>query len=219
MIRAVVLAAVVALVAVTAAQARDPAQRHTAADTKRAKALALRRSDLATGWRPEKAAKPTPPCTAGPDESKLIQTARIDPSFTWKDGITSVGSEVDIFRSAREARLDWKYSTLSLMSTCLLQSAHADLAKSVHITLKSAKRLPGPKGVERGLHYRFVFTLHSKQTVDLVADVIAIGRGRISTVLHTLTVRAPLPPLVLNSLVGVLSHRLGTSSSGSGPTA
>jgi hypothetical protein len=218
MIRAVLLVCTVALAAAAAAQARDPAQHHTAADMKRAKALALRRSDLAAGWTTEKPSKPTPPCTAGPDESKLVQTARVDPSFTWKDGITSVGSEIDIFRSAREARLDWKYSTIGLMSTCLLQSAHATLAKSVHMTLKSAKRLPPPKGVERGLHYRFVFTLHSKQTVELVADVVAIGRGRISSVLHTLTVRAPLPPVVVNSLVGVLAHRLGTTSP-SGPTA
>lgn len=218
MIRAVLLVSVVALLAAAAAQARDPAQRHTAADTKRANALALRRSDLAAGWKLEKASKPAPPCNAGPDESKLVQTARVDPSFTWKDGITSVGSEIDIFRSAREARLDWKYSTLKLMSTCLLQSAHAGLDKSVRITLRSAKRLPAPKGVERGLHYRFVFTLRSKQTVDLVADIVAIGRGRVSSVLHTLTVRTPLPPVVLNSLVGVLSRRLGTTGS-SGPTA
>jgi hypothetical protein len=192
-----------------AAHSKDPTQRHTAADTKRANALALRRSDLAAGWTADKPTKPSPPCTAGPDESKLIQTARVDPSFTWKDGVTNIGSEVDIFRSAREARFDWRISTLSLMTTCLLQSARAGVGKQVHVSLVSAKRLPPPTVAERGLHYRFVLDLRSTRTLQLVAEVVAIGRGRATVVLHTLTVRSPLPAAVLNTLVGVLGGRLG----------
>src|SRR5258707_1778129 len=120
MIRAAAVAALLTFALAAGAGAarapsRDPQQRHTAADMKRAAALALRRTDLAAGWKADKPQKPSPPCTAGPDESKLVQTARIDPSFTWKDGVTNVGSEVDIFRSAPEARQDWRLSTLGLL--------------------------------------------------------------------------------------------------------
>jgi hypothetical protein len=209
---ATLTALALAAAANAAAHSKDPVQRHTAADMRRARALALRPSDLAAGWTTDKPSKPAPPCTVGPDESSIVQTARVDPSFTWKDGVTNVGSEVDIFRSAGEARHDWRVSTLGLMTTCLLQSARAGIGKSVRVSLVSAKRLPISSSAERTLHYRFVFALHSARTVQLVADVVALGRGRVTLVLHTLTVRTPLPATVVNTLVGVLAGRLNAGS-------
>jgi hypothetical protein len=187
---------------------RAPRQQHTAADTKRAKAIILRLGDLAAGWKLDPPAKPNPPCTAGPDESDLVQTAKVDPSFTWKDGVTNVGSEVDVFRTVAEARTDWRASTRALLATCLLQSARAGLGKTVRVSIVSAKTLPAPKGVARSLHYRFVFAVRATQTANLVIDVVAIGRGRVNAVLHSLTVRTPLPASVLGALTGVLASRL-----------
>jgi hypothetical protein len=181
---------------------------------KQAGKLTLRRSDLAAGWKVDPPAKPSPFCTAGPDESNLVQTAKVDPSFTWKDGVTNVGSEVDMFRTAAEARKDWRLSTLALVETCLLQSARAGVGKSIRVSIVSAKALAAPKSAERALHYRFVFELRSKQTAQLVADVVALGRGRTTVVLHTLTVRTPLPAGVVNALVGVLAGRLSTAKGG-----
>ena len=42
-----------------------------------------------------------------PDESALVQTAKIDPSFIWRDNLTRLGSEVDVFQTAAMARKDW----------------------------------------------------------------------------------------------------------------
>ncbi|MGZ8717282.1 MAG: hypothetical protein ACXWYO_09255 [Gaiellaceae bacterium] len=42
----------------------------------------------------------------------------------------------------------------------------------------------------------------------LVIDVVGLGRGRVTVVLHTLTVRTPLPASVVNALTGVLASRL-----------
>jgi len=213
--RAAVLLAAFALAlagaATAGAHSRDPTQRHTAADTQKAKSLALRRSDLNKGWTTDKPVKPAPPCTAGPDESKLVQTARVDPSFTWKDGVTNIGSEVDIFRSAREARTDWNLSTVKLMGTCLLQSARAGAKGKLRFSLVSEKRLPPPTSAPRGLHFRFVLDVTAKQKVRLVADVLALNRGRVTVVLHTLTVQSPLPAVVVDSLLGVLADRLNAS--------
>jgi hypothetical protein len=212
-----VLAAALAVPAVALAAPVDPKaplQRFVPADMKQAGKLTLRRSDLAAGWKVDPPAKPSPFCTAGPDESNLVQTAKVDPSFTWKDGVTNVGSEVDMFRTAAEARKDWRLSTLALVETCLLQSARAGVGKSIRVSIVSAKALAAPKSAERALHYRFVFELRSKQTAQLVADVVALGRGRTTVVLHTLTVRTPLPAGVVNALVGVLAGRLGTAKGG-----
>jgi hypothetical protein len=211
------LVAVLAVPAVALAATVDPKaprQLHVAADMKKAAKLTLRRTDLATGWKLDPPAKPSPYCTAGPDESNLVQTAKVDPSFTWKDNVTNVGSEVDMFRTAAEARKDWRLSTLALMKTCLLQSARAGVGKKITVRIVSSRELAAPKSVERSLHFRFVFELRSTQTARLVADVVALGRGRTTVVLHTLTVRTPLPSSVVSALVKVLAGRLNAGKSG-----
>jgi hypothetical protein len=187
-----------------------PRQRHTVADTRLAQALALRRGDLAAGWKAVPEQKDAPPCTASPDESDLVQTARVDPSFTWQDGLTTLGSEVNVFRSAGEARKDWGLSSLALMKACLLQSARSGLGKGARVSLVRASELAPPSvGVERAIHYRLEFAVRSKQqTLSLVTDVVALGRGRITVALHALTVAKPLPPAVLGALVETLSSRL-----------
>jgi hypothetical protein len=206
---AVVLALAVPFVALAAGDPKAPRQQHTAADTKLAKGLVLRRTDFAAGWKQDPPAKPSPPCTAGPDESSFVQTAKVAPSFTYKDGVTNVGSEADMFRSAAEARKDWNASTASLLGACLVQSASAGFGKKVHVRLVSTKTLPAPKGAERTLHYRYVLSVRSAKTTNLVVDVVALGRGRIGVVLYALTIRAPLPAAAVSALTGVLAKRLG----------
>jgi hypothetical protein len=215
---AVALALGVPSAALAAGDPKAPRQQHTAADTKLATGLVLRRSDFAAGWKLDPPAKPNPPCTAGPDESTFVQTAKVAPSFTYKDGVTNVGSEADVFRSAAEAQKDWNASTASLLGTCLLQSASAGFGKKVHVRLASTQTLPAPapKGVERTLHYRYVLSVRSTKTTKLVVDVVALGRGRIAVVLYALTIRSPLPAAAVNALTGVLAKRL---NAGHGITA
>ena len=106
---------------------KDPQQRHTAADTTLAKSLGLHLKDLPAGWKPAKPTPNPPPCTTEPDESKLVETARIDPTFIWTDGVTTLGTEVDIFKTAAMAETDWGLSTLALFRSCLLESARDQL--------------------------------------------------------------------------------------------
>jgi hypothetical protein len=195
---------------------RAPRQQHTAAATKRAKAIVLRRSDLAAGWKLDPPAKPNPPCTAGPDESKLVQTAKADPSFTWKDGVTNIGSEVDIFSTPAAARLDWRASTRALLQACLLQSARAGAGKKANVRIVSTATLAAPKGAERSLHYRFVLGFQTAGSANLVIDVVALGKGAVTVVLHTLTVQSALSASTLAALTGVLATRL---NAGGGVTA
>src|SRR5690242_12185991 len=99
----VVLASAATLLIAAGAAARDPKeprQQHTRADTARARTIGLVLSDFAAGWTKEPPTKTSPPCSAEPDESNLVQTARIDPTFLWRDKITQIGSEVDTFRTA-----------------------------------------------------------------------------------------------------------------------
>lgn len=210
----VLFALVVPMAAGAAVDPRAPRQQHTAADTKLAKSIVLRRTDFAAGWALDPPAKTNPPCTAGPDESNFVQTAKVNPSYTYKDHITNVGSEVDVFRKAADARSDWRASTPSLLGTCLVQSASAGFGKKVHVRLASTKRLPAPKGVDRGLHYRYVLVVRSTKTTNFVIDVVALGRGRVTAVLYTLSVQAPLPAPAVTALTGLLAARLNSTHGG-----
>ncbi len=57
----------------------------------------------------------------------------------------------------------------------------------------SAVALPGPKLGERSLHYRIVISAKGKNAVPIVAELIGVGVGRISVVLHAFSIGAPLP--------------------------
>lgn len=206
-----VVVAVVLPLAGAAAAAGDPKQpqqRHTAADTRLARDVALRRGDLAAGWTAAKPASAGPPCTAEPDESRLVQTAKVDPTFAYRDGVTSIGSEVDVFRTAAQARTDWRLSTLHLLAACLLQQASTGLQKGVRVSLASAQRLALPQLAERAVHFRFAFVVRSQRSVKLVTDVVALGRGRVTVVLHALSVARPLPDADLRALAEVIAARL-----------
>lgn len=214
----VIVLALAALVAVGSAAARDPKgpqQRHTAADTKQAKSIGLVLKDFAAGWKAAPRDKPGPPCSIEPDESKLVQTAAIDPTFVWKDGITSVGSEVDIFRTAAEAKRDWQLSTLKVIGGCLLESAQKTLGKKVKVTLRSAQELAAPKVGERSIHYRLLFQLRqNKVSRTFVTELIGFNTGRISVVLHAFSPLQPLPSNGLNALTALLAKRVADAAGG-----
>ncbi len=215
---ALLLAALVLASGASATDPKQPQQRHTAADTKLAQSIALKRSDLPPGWTAAPKQKPPPPCSSEPNEAELVQTTRIDPTFLWTDGLTSVGSEVDIFRTAAQARLDWRLSTLALMRSCLLEGARRNLApQHVTVSVVSVKALPAPKLGERSLHYRLVLGLRQKGstvTVPVVTELVGVGVGRTSVVLHALARGDAIPASGLNSLIALLSKRLVGASGG-----
>jgi opacity protein-like surface antigen len=204
-----------ALLAATAAAAVDPKapqQRHTVADTRLADSLALRRADLGSGWKVDTRNPGNTACAAEPNESKLVQTAKVDPSFVWQDGVTTLGSEVDVYKTAAMAREDWGLSTLRLERACLIEAATSDLGGHGRVTLDSATKLPSPGLAERSLHYRLVITLHSTKTVKFVTDLVALGHGRVIVVLQALSLAKPLPAAGIEALTAKLAGRLAGGS-------
>jgi hypothetical protein len=214
---AAALVVLVALAAASGASARDPKdpqQRHTAADTRLAKSIALVASDLASGWKLMPPGSPAAPCSTEPDESHLVQTARVDPTFVWKDGVTKVGSEVDVFRTAHDALVDWRLSTVKLMRDCLLETLRKAVGKKGTVKATFAKALQAPKLGERALHYRVVFVVNGNVVNPIVTELVAVGVGRISAVLHTLSFGAPPAPSAVQSLSSTLAKRLVAASGG-----
>lgn len=214
-----VLATLVFAATASARDPKEPQQRHTAAATQLARSIALKRSDLATGWKAAPKEKLGPPCSTEPDESNLVQTARIDPTFVWKDGATTVGSEIDVFRTAAEARRDWQLTVkLGLVRSCLLEGMRKQVAKQHwKVSVSSAVALAPPKLGERSRHYLLTFLLRRKyagklEAITLVTELIAMGVGRTSVVLHVQSPGQPLPSSGLVSLAKKLSKRLASAS-------
>jgi hypothetical protein len=211
-VRAAVLVLLGALLLIVpaagATNPKDPQQRHTAADTRLAKSIALKPADVAASWRADKPKNLSndPPCKSQPDESALVQTAAIDPSFTYQDGVTNIGSEVDVFRSAREARIDWRLSTLSAMTDCLASAL--ELGAKLRVTVSAFARLPIAKLSERTVHYRITMVIHAAQPITFVADLVAIGKGRVTTVFHSVTLSKPLPASLTTQFARLLAGRL-----------
>jgi len=212
LVAAVLVALLAAAPAGAAPDPKAPVQKHTKADMQLAASVALRSSDLARGWTKVPPQKPPPP-----DESNLVETGTADPTFLWTDKFTQVGSQVDIFRTAAQARRDWKLTTLALLRGCLLENARQTFGKQVAVSVHSAQMLKAPGYGERSLHARLVLDLTKKsgpqpRTVRLVSELVGIGIGRISVVLHTITTRAPLPTAAVSTLTKTLAARLAAKA-------
>ena len=221
LVAAAFLALLLAAPAGAAPDPKAPAQRHTKADMKLAGSLVLKQSDLAAGWTKVPPQKPPPPCSIEPDESKLVETGTADPTFLWTDKFTQIGSQVDIFRTAAQARLDWRLTTLPLLRGCLLENARKTFGKKIAVRVHSARLLKPPGYGERSLHVRLELDLTQKSgakphTIRLVSELVGIGVGRISVVLHTITTGTALPAAAVSSLTKALATRLTAKSSGLG---
>ena len=83
------------------------------------------------------------------------------------------------------------------------------------IHVRSSKQLAPLKLGERNLHYRLVFDIVGQgKTLPVVTEMIGLGTGRISVVLHAVSIGSPLPAAALHSFASVLSKRLVAASGG-----
>jgi hypothetical protein len=136
-----------------------------------------------------------------------VQTALIDPSFFWLDGASNLGSEVDVFRSAREARLDWQLSTLRVLTDCVTSALQHG---GTRVTVSAARELRIANLAERTFHDRLTFVLYrpKKKPITAVIDVIAVGKGRVTTVLHSFTADRPILAAGLTRVAQIVANRL-----------
>ena len=200
--------------AAAGANPKDPQKRHTAADTRVAKSIALKKSDLQAGWTADRstATDNSTICSAQPDESKLVETADVDPSFTYKDKVTNIGSEVQLFRTAANARTDWRFITLAALKTCVVEEMRQELGKGARAEVTAAKELPLHASTERVFQYRFALTLHvGSKTVPVVLEFVGLGKGRASVFFHVVRFGSPPPASFLTPFVRVFAARLNAA--------
>jgi hypothetical protein len=207
--RAFVLALAAAAGAITVATAlagpKDPTKRHTAADTRIAKSIALKRTDLGAGWtETSSGSSGGPDCKAQPDESKLIETADVDPTFDSPNGgAATVDSDVTLYKTPAMALVDWRTAKISILRACLAELLGKELgkkaaivsARTVHVSLKAPRTL--------GLHFEF-----RVKAVDVSVDAIGLLKGRTEVILTAIGVKGSYTRAQLNPLAAVLARRL-----------
>jgi hypothetical protein len=211
-----VLAAALAASASAARDPKLPRQQHTAADSSRANSIALKLSELGPAWSVAPRDK-IPRCSSEPDESALVQTARVDRTYVSADASAYLGTQVSIFRTAAQAGRDWRLATLKVVRDCLLERARELYARQhIAVRLLLAVAMKPPTRGDRSLHYRIVLLLSAgKRALPQVTDVVGLGLGRISVFLRATSSPAePITGAVLRSITGLLAARLVVAAGG-----
>ncbi|MES1248131.1 MAG: hypothetical protein ABUS54_10705 [Actinomycetota bacterium] len=207
-----VLAALVLPAAALAADPYQPAKRHTPADTAVATRIGLVRSDFVAGWKQVKSdSSDKDVCKGEPDESKLVETADVDPTFESSDGSVDVDSEVQIFKTAAMSRTDWSYATVARLRTCAKDEFVRQLGPKTTFTL-DAVQAPVFKGLETNAFHLVVHATVKGQKVVVVSDLISLHKGRISVMLSAIGPQGSYQAAALQPLARVLAARLTATS-------
>jgi hypothetical protein len=207
---AIVLLAAAVAVPVALAGPKDPTKRHTAADTRVARSIALRLGDFGAGWKQVKAAdgNAAPDCRAHPNESKLIETADVDPTFDSPNGgAVTVDSDVSFFKTKAMALADWRTARLSLLRTCLAELLTKSLGKTAKVAV--ARNVPVKARAERTLGFHFEFTANG---ITVTTDVIGLGKNRTTVMLTVLGLKGSYNRAALDPLAALVAKRLSASA-------
>jgi hypothetical protein len=207
----VLLACAAAFPALALAGPKDPTKRHTAADMRLARSIALRRADLAAGWTPEanNNASGNADCSAQPDESKLIETGSVDPSFdSPHGGAVTVDSEVDVYRTKAMALADWQTANVRALRSCLAELFARTTGTRVAVT---AAAVQVPVHAERALAFRFELKASGGLPYDI--DLIALGKGRATVLLSAAGPKGSYNGSLLTPLARLLAQRLAAHAS------
>jgi hypothetical protein len=183
--RIAALATLVALVFTAVAAAGPPRleqKRLRAADMAFAKQVALRRSDLGSGWTRRAATGQTeqlPQCPgADLDFSAFTITGQARSAFG--KGQASVQSFVEVFKSRRDAVGDFRKATAPKVVACFgPELERQGRQQGLDLRVLSARTAGRPAVGERAFAVRFVMSVAAgAQSVRLHMDVLGVQRGR-----------------------------------------
>jgi hypothetical protein len=209
----VALAGVIA-VPVALAASHEPQKKLTKAGQARARAVAIRASDLGAGWKAGRSKSrdtSQPRCAYyDPDQSDLVEIGDYDsPDFTRPDG-TFVSSTTGVFRTARMARTAYGRVAVPALPRCFGDLFRKSIGKPFTLTIDSAGARTIPRYGDRSNGYRVRATLSKgSQKAPLVVDMATFNRGAVDVAVIFLGIGGPLPDSFQRALVGRLAARAG----------
>jgi hypothetical protein len=154
----------------------DPKRKLRPADQARAKAMMLRKSDLAPGYAVGPSESSAHLNCAPLDESDLTLTGEAE-SPTWIGGLNIIASFANVYTSVSDANASWRRSTSAAGRRCVAMEFQR-LAGTSGGRLVSLKQLPFSRVAPRTVVYRLVFELQAQGGVTLTIDLVALSRSR-----------------------------------------
>jgi hypothetical protein len=216
---ALLLALAVALAGATAGLAGkgDPQRAITKADQAKAKAMLLRRTDLAAGFRATPASPDPDWYCAALDESDLTLTGDAEtPQWTKQQpGVFFVaGSTAQLYRTNAQAQASWRRGTSTAGEKCVRVLLDKELAKSgLHI--RSLTRMSFPRLSAQTAAYRLVIESTTQTAAPaLYGDLVVQQRGRAQTSVMVFSLGAPLVRAELVTFARTVAQRMAKAMGG-----
>jgi hypothetical protein len=217
---AVLLAALVLPAAALAADT-DPQKRPTAADKRKAASIVLKRADFVAGWKRAPVSSDSDgefSCPGyDPDQSDLVLTGEAEAEFNGPQGIPSVYSVANVYRTRREATAAWTRSDKPGLVPCIAKTMKAEFAKSGgKVSITKQGRVAFPRYAPRTLALRFAFGVAVTEagktsTVPLTIHIVVLGHGRGDAMLMTVAYGSGVPPADLRAFAKLTAQRLAAA--------
>jgi hypothetical protein len=193
------LALLAAAGALAAGDPRDEQERLNPADTRRARAMLVRLSDLGAGWR----GAPVPDddddlsCPGfDPDFSMFTLTGKADAAFAHPSG-ASVIAFAEIYATRAQAVGDYRKGAKPAIARCLRwafeREAKAKPQPGVTMRVLSSRMLASPRLGERSASFRMVVRASAGgRSFRMYVDVLVFQQGRAIGALMATTAFEPL---------------------------
>jgi len=229
--RRLALVALTALVLCGVANARpsgDPQYKLVPSDQTWADSIVLNSGDLGAAWHAfgfgetiTGQSGETATCS-DIDESDLVLTGGTEsPTYVRDDGVF-MSSTAIIWQSAEQAQMYWDRNIQLRLIECLATKLQAGNTKNAKILVTGVQRLDWSEFASRSAAFRFSLLLKkrvsAKKKVRIVstranADFIAIGAGRATAVLSTISVaKRPLADSSKQHVVVMMLRRMNEDS-------
>jgi hypothetical protein len=202
----------------------EPKKALTAKGQAVAKAIVLKRSDLATGFVPHKPSDDARPkgarCDAV-DESDLTVTGDASsPDFSRASLGVAIGSSASVYRTQRESNAAWQRARTAGAVQCFADLVRLTSPAAQNVKIVSAKRIPFPKVAPNVIAYRVVATLTlGKRTVRAYFDAVLLQHGQTQSALVVTSLGAAVPVAQEQVLAMILAGRMAKAAKPKGPVA
>ena len=218
---ALVLVVVLAVPALALAADTDPKKRINPADQRKAASIVLKRSDFVPGWttgesRPRSNEDYNCP-GYNPDQSDLVLTGEVQTEFHGAEGIPSVSSVANVYKTRREALAAWTRSAKPALAPCLARLFKQEIERDGgKVAITKSGGVAFPKVAPRTVAYRVALALTvtqaGKQTkVPFTIHVVALGNGRGDALLMTIGLGAGVPMADLRAFAKLTAARLAAA--------
>jgi hypothetical protein len=199
----------------------DPKRQINAADQRKAASIVLKRSDFAAGWTKAPRAPDTDTdisCPGfDPDQSDLVLTGEAEAEFEASDGIPSVSSIANVYKTRRQAVAAWTRSAKPAVASCLAQVLKREVEKDGgKVVISRSGAIAFPKLAPRTVAYRVGFTvtvMRAGETakIPFTLHVVVLGNGRGDSALITFAFGSGLPTADLRAFAKVTAVRLAAA--------